>query len=249
MARQEIIYLSMKRCKKKEVLIIKTEYNSKTNEYEVKGNIAYVKLPKKKGGFVDTKIDAEDLDLVLSKGEWFAEWNKEFNSYIAQNLNYSSKDDRKLKEKQNLHSFILGTNTRTPIRHFNGDTLDNRKCNIEIYNQNAAVNDYEDVDSKTIAIILRDKYGRKKEKTLIDREDLDKVIDCGYSWVYYLSRGKHYAVTNTPNGRIFLHNFLMNPPKDMFTKHITHNTLDNRRANLENVLLIKETEELEHSEA
>ncbi|QGU94597.1 hypothetical protein GOM49_05325 [Clostridium bovifaecis] len=229
------------------MFIIRTEYKSKINEYEVKGDIAYIKLSKKKGGFVDTKIDAEDLNLVLNKGEWFAEWDKEFNSYLAQNLNYSFAGDKKLKEKQSLHSFILGTNTRTPIRHLNGDTLDNRKCNIKIYDQNAAVNDYENVDFKTIAIILRDKYGRKKEKTLIDREDLDKVINFGYSWVYYLSRGRHYAAANTPNGRIFLHNFLMNPPKDMFTKHITHNTLDNRKSNLENLLLVKETEEVEHS--
>jgi hypothetical protein len=40
----------------------------------------------------------------------------------------------------------------------------------------------------------------------------------------------------------------MNTPEDMITKHVTHNSLDNRKCNLNNVLLTKETEELEGNE-
>lgn len=229
------------------MLIINNKNELKTNEYEVKGTTVYIKLRKKDGTMIDTKIDADDLKMVLDKGVWFAEWNKDFNSYLVQNINYSSADGKKIKEKQTLHSFILGVHTKTPIRHINGDTLDNRRCNIEIYSQNAVINDYEDVDSETIAVILRDKYGRKKERTLIDKEDLDKVINSGYSWVYYVNHGDHYAVANSPEGRIFLESFLMNPPEDMVTKHISYNTLDNRKSNLNNLLIVEEPEELEDS--
>lgn len=229
------------------MLIIKSKHETKVNEYEIKGNVAYVKLIKKDGSTIDTKIDAEDLKMVLDKGTWFAEWNKDFNNYLVQTLSHSSVDGKNLKEKQTLHSFILNTHTKTPIRHLNGDTLDNRKCNIEIYDQNTAINDYEKIDSESIYIILRDKYGRRKERTLVDKEDLDRVVHGGYSWVYYISQGEHYAVANTPNGRIYLHNFIMNAPEGMVTKHISHNTLDNRKSNLKNVSITEESEEVEQN--
>ena len=225
------------------MLVIKSKYETKTNEYEINGKIAFVKLRKKDGTTIDTKIDSDDLDRVLEKGTWFAEWNKDFNSYLVKTLSSSSVNGKNTKEKQTLQSFILNTNTKTPIRHINGDTLDNRKSNIKIYDQNAVVNDYEVVDSESVYIILRDKYGRKCEKTLIDSDDLDRVINSLHSWVYYFHEGEHYAVANTKNGRIYLHNFIMNTPEDMVTKYVTHNTLDNRKSNLKNVPILKDVQE------
>jgi hypothetical protein len=225
------------------VLVIKNKYDTKANEYEVNGKIAYVKLRKKDGTIIDTKIDSDDLNRVLEKGTWFAEWSKDFNNYLVKTLSSSSENGTKTKEKQTLQSFILDTNTKTPIRHISGDTLDNRKCNIKIYDQNAVVNDYEVVDSESVYIILRDKYGRKSEKTLIDRDDLDRVINSLHSWVYYFHEGEHYAVANTKNGRIYLHNFIMNTPEDTVTKYVTHNTLDNRKSNLKNVPIVKDEQE------
>lgn len=210
----------------------------KKNEYEVNGNVAYVKLIKKDGSAIDTKIDADDLKTILDKGTWFAEWNKTFNSYLVQNINYPS------KEKQTLHSFILGAHAKAPIRHINGDTLDNRRCNLEIYNQNVGINDYEALDGETVAIILRDKYGREKTRTIIDKDDLDRVLNSGHTWVYYTSRGKNYAVSNSSTGRIYLHNFIMNTPENMITEHTNLNTLDNRKANLNNVELVEDDENL-----
>jgi len=225
------------------VLVIKIKYETKINESEVKGNVAFVKLRKKDGTTVDTKIDSEDLDRVLEKGTWFAEWSKDFNNYLVKTLSSSSADGKNAKEKQTLQSFILNTNTKTPIRHINGDTLDNRKSNIKIYDQNAVINDYEVVDADSVYIILRDKYGRKNGKTLIDSEDLDRVINSFHSWVYYLHEGEHYAVANTKNGRVFLHNFIMNAPEGMVTKYATHNTMDNRKSNLKNVPIEKDSQE------
>ena len=219
------------------MLVIKSKFEAKVNQYEIKGNIAYIKLSKKDGSTIDTKINAEDLTAVLEKGTWFAEWDKNFNNYLVKTLNKS------LKEKQTLHSFLLNTNTKTPIRHLNGDTLDNRRSNIKIYDQNAVVNDYEVVDADSVYIILRDKYGTKNGKVLIDSQDLDKVINSFHSWVYYVQGGEHYAVANTKNGRIYLHNFLMTAPEDMVTKFVTHNTLDCRKSNLKNEPIVKQEPE------
>jgi len=229
------------------VRVIKSKFRAIINDYEIKGNIAYIKLSKKDGSTIDTKIDAADLKTVLDKGTWFAEWHKDFNNYLVQTLSFITVNGKKLKEKQTLHSFILNTNTRTPIRHLNGDTLDNRRCNIKIYDQNAVVNDYEVIDSNGIYIILRDKYGRKNGKVLIDSADLDRVINSFHSWVYYMQSGEHYAVANTKSGRIYLHNFIMNAPENMVTKFITHNTLDCRKSNLKNEPIVKDSQEKEQN--
>nr|WP_027625978.1 hypothetical protein [Clostridium lundense] len=213
-----------------------SKLETKANEYEIKGNVAYLKLRKKNGSFIDTKIDAEDLTKVLEKGIWCAEWHKDFNNYLVQNIIYTSINGKKHIEKQTLHSFIMGTHPKVPIRHCNGDTLDNRKSNLEIYNQNDKINDYEELDKNTIAIILRDKYGIKKAKSLIDKKDLDRVINKGYTWVYYKSNGKPYAVANSPEGRIYLNRYIMDTPENAITHHINLNTLDNRKCNLENVV-------------
>ncbi|NMM64073.1 hypothetical protein HBE96_15630 [Clostridium sp. P21] len=197
---------------------------------------------KKDGSIIDTKIDAADLKAVLDKGTWFAEWNKEFNNYLVQTVFSSNTAGKKHIEKQTLPSFILGTHPKAPIRHVNGDTLDNRRCNISIYDQNNGVNDYESLDQETSAIILRDKYGIKKSKTIIDKEDLDKVINSGYTWVPFKSHSENYAVANTADGRIYLHDFIMNTTDGTITKHINLNTLDNRKANLKNSLLAEPSE-------
>lgn len=174
--------------------------------------------------------------MVLEKGTWFAQWHKDFNNYLVQNISYYNVDGKKHIEKQTLHSFIMNVSTKAPIKHCNGDTLDNRKCNLELYNKNM-INDYEELNSETIAIILRDKYGREITRTLIDKEDFDRVINTGYTWVYYKLKDQPYAVANSPEGRIYLNRFIMNTPENMVTHPINLNTLDNRKCNLNNVTL------------
>lgn len=139
-------------------------------------------------------------------------------------------------EKQTLQAFILGELSKAPIRHLNGNTLDNRKANIQVFDQNT-INDYKEVNSETISIILRDKYGRENGKTLVDKEDFDKIINSRYAWILYKLNSKPYAVANTPEGRIFLNKFIMDTPENSVTHPINLNTLDNRKCNLENVSL------------
>lgn len=217
------------------MLIIKANYETKmdkteTNAFEVNKSIAQIELKKKNGSTVTAKIDSEDLQRVLDGGLWFAEWHKDYNSYLAQH--YTKDSDHKGKES--LQAFILGVNPKTPIRHLNGDTLDNRKVNLELYNKNSH-NDYKELDSETVAIILRDSKGIESGKTIIDKSDLYRVMNNGYPWVYYKKDEKPYAVSNTPTGRLFLDRFIMSASEDSTVNHINLNTLDNRKSNLENV--------------
>ena len=140
---------------------------------------------------------------------------------------------KSIKVKQTIQSIILDVNPKAPIKHLNGDTLDNRKENLELYDRTLK-NDCKKIDHETMGIILRDKFGNPKETALISMEDVNKVIKDGYNWVYYKNGSNMMVVANTAEGRIHLDELIMNPDETMKVHHINLNPLDNRRKNLEN---------------
>ena len=139
---------------------------------------------------------------------------------------------KKIKVKQNIQSLILDVNPKAPIKHLNGNTLDNRKENLELYNRTLK-NDCEKIDYETMAIILRDKFGNPKHKALISMEDVNKVVKDGYNWVLYKKGNNLSVVANTPEGRINLAELIMDADETVTVHHINLNPLDNRRKNLE----------------
>lgn len=126
----------------------------------------------------------------------------------------------------------MDTTATTPVRHINGDYLDNRRCNLEVFRR-SDLNEIEEVDEDTIAIILRDKYGNVNSKALISIEDLNHVITNEYTWVNNKVNGEACVIANTPNGRVHLDRVLMTPDDNKTVHHINLNPLDNRRHNLE----------------
>ena len=212
----------------KEVFFINTNYKNLENEYEIQGNIALISILNKSGSKFTAKIDVDDMEKVKNMGTWFAEWHKDFNSYLVQNINSAKTNKNSKPLKQNLQSIILDTDPKVPIKHINGDTLDNRKSNLEIVKRNT-MNDYEVQDESTIAINLRDRNGKVFSKVLISKEDLNTVITEQFSWTEY----KNQVVTNTPGGRIYLDKLLMNPGDSETIHHINLNPLDCRRSNME----------------
>lgn len=191
-----------------------------------------IKVLKKNGSELTCKIDTSDLNKVKEFGPWFAEWHKDFNNYLVQTLVKTNVNGKVKYIKRSIQSVILDVNSKAPIKHLNGNTLDNRKCNLEIYNRTLK-NDCEKVDFDTMAIILRDKFGNPKHKALISMSDVDKVVRDGYNWVVYHKGNEMMVVANTKNGRIRLDEFLMKPEEGSKVHHINLNPLDNRRNNLE----------------
>lgn len=214
------------------MLFINTNYKNIENKYEIQGNVALISLLTKNGSELIAKIDVDDMEKVKNMGTWFAEWHKDFNSYLVQNINLTKANKKSNPLKQNLQSVILNTNPKAPIKHINGDTLDNRKCNIEIIERNTK-NDYEIIDESTIAIILRDRNGKAFSKALISKEDFNIVLADEFSWVEYKTHDNIHVVANTPNGRIYLDKMLMNPNDSEIVHHINLNPLDCKRNNME----------------
>lgn len=211
---------------------MKKNYETQENEFEFEDSIVLMKVFKKDGTELITKIDKNDLDTVKNAGTWFAEWHKDFNNYIVQNISKSSVNGKTKFVKRSLQSVIMDVNSKAPIRHINGDPLDNRKANLEIFDRNTR-NDYEIVDNDTIALILKDKYGKAEAKALISKEDLSTVVNDTYGWVCSRIYGKLNVVTNTPGGRVYLDKLIMKPEENVTVHHINLDPLDNRRSNLE----------------
>ncbi|MBK1809932.1 hypothetical protein JHL18_04660 [Clostridium sp. YIM B02505] len=217
----------------KEVFLINTNYKTFNNEYEINGEVAIISILKKNGEKLSAKIDASDVDKVKECGVWFAEWNKEFNDYIVENISSTKKNKQGKPLKQSLQSVVLDVNPKAPIKHKNGDTLDNTKANLEIVERNTK-NEFEIVDEDTAAILLTDKYGKVISKALISRDDIGTVVTDAYSWVLYKVANDISVIANTPEGRVHLDKLIMNPAEGEKVHHINLNPLDNRRKNLEN---------------
>lgn len=187
---------------------------------------------KKNGTPLIAKINTVDLEKVKNAGTWFAEWHKDFNSYLVQNISLTKVNKKSKPLKQSLQTLIMDTVATTPVQHINGDTLDNRRCNLELFKRND-LNEVETIYKDTVAIILKDKYGNVNSKALISIEDLNTVINDEYTWVNYKVNGENCVIANTTKGRIHLDRILMNPDENQTVHHINLNPLDNRRQNLE----------------
>ena len=110
-------------------------------------------------------------------------------------------------------------------------------------------NEYR-IEGNSAFVILKNRWKQPIDETIIDKEDLQKLIDLNYSWhIRGSKKGKNseelnYAVNTyyykDDNGNqkcktIYLHNIILGVNTDLLNhiNHINHNTLDNRKINLE----------------
>ncbi|MGL4338572.1 MAG: hypothetical protein ACRCST_16925 [Turicibacter sp.] len=211
---------------------INQEHKNTQNEYRIEDQLVYMTILNKKGKELIAKFDLEDLETVKECGNWFAEWHKDFNSYLAQCSTKTENNGKVKFIKRSLQSVVLGTSPNAPIKHINGDLLDNQKSNLEIFNRKQQ-NDYEMLENNVVAVHLKNRYGKIDAKALISAEDLNTVITEKLAWVCQKrSNGQPYAVAHTEEGRLLLDRYLANPGENQEVQHINKNPLDNRRANL-----------------
>lgn len=93
---------------------------------------------------------------------------------------------------------------------------------ITMVNHRSSSSDFI-INNDCCEIILRNKNGDEIARTKIDTEDLDMVKD--NRWCLNCNNYVH-------NGKIFLHNIILNKKNGYIIDHINHDILDNRKINL-----------------
>ena len=105
---------------------IKISCNSFTNNSrdtrDTKRAKNYVELPVT-GGY-KTKVDPETPEKLEGKRLHLRDKKNKYISFY----------DRKIKKNISLHRFIMNPECNLIVDHINGDTLDNRKCNLRCCN-------------------------------------------------------------------------------------------------------------------
>lgn len=148
------------------------------NRYDIRGDITIIFIDRPDGKIIEAIIDSEDLENVMSFNNSWGATKVRDNSWIIR----GTYRENKIKKSITLSRFIMNANDSSPVRFVNNNPLDHRKINLTIgYHEVQKIkgNEYINVDSNTVALILRDKQGNEKVRTLIDKEDLEAVLGKG----------------------------------------------------------------------
>jgi len=109
------------------------------NNYVIEGDVVRIFLRNRKSEVFETLISLCDLELIKSFNlSWHPKYIKSSDSYYARATQYLGMIEGKPKYKTlTMQSVILRIdyyNNQRPD-HVNGDTLDNRRCNLRITTQ------------------------------------------------------------------------------------------------------------------
>ena len=215
------------------------------NMYRIEEEISFIQLNRRGKDPIFAEIDTEDLERVLEKGTWFSETSRDSESPIVSCVDYILDDGKKKRIKKSLHSFILNLTPKDIINHKDKNRLNNKKENLRPYGS-CMINEYEIMGDGTTRIKLSQEDGKEDSYTLIDTEDLPKVMALGYTWFRFQASEQSYpyAMNNglSKKETRYLHRIIMNCPPGHEVDHINHNTLDNRKSNL-NIATISQNQQ------
>ena len=165
-----------------------------------------------------------DLPKLKKHQAWRAVFSTEFNCAIIESKSYQN--GRAIRTP--VASAILNCSPNAPIRHLNGDVLDNRRKNLEIFDRTAKLNDYE-IQGDSAKIQLLSRYGQLEGFAIIDAEDLSSVIMDKRTWMKKRRPcGQPFVIDQS--GRLLAHQVLN--ITDGFMLYKNKNPLDNRKSNL-----------------
>ena len=218
---------------------LENEKLKQTNKYEINDEIATLYLNRRGKESLKALIDKDDLEKVLSYGTWFSEYHQDLKGETVQNVSYTYEEGKKKRRKVSIQNVILDNYDGHIIKHKNGNRLDNRKENLIRY-KDEITNTYK-IENEITKISLN--YKNELYETIIDTEDLERVKKLGYTLSINVE-GLPYCFSRK-NGKImYLHRFIMNLSEgdNRVVDHINHNTLDNRKSNL-NVVTINENQQ------
>ena len=100
---------------------------SKIREIRIEGNVAYVPLTK---GY-EAVIDAEDVPLV-DRGPWCVAQSGRKPGQKPKAYAQRQEGGRVNRQRILMHRLILNAPDDMQVDHINGNTMDNRRCNLRL---------------------------------------------------------------------------------------------------------------------
>ena len=105
------------------------------NKFEVRKDCVAIFLYKRNGDMLETIVDLEDLDRLISLNlSWHPFYKKSINNYYAKATEYVDNDRAKCKTHY-LHRVILNYSGDKIVDHEDHNTLNNRKNNLKLVTQ------------------------------------------------------------------------------------------------------------------
>lgn len=99
------------------------------NDYRIENDVAYLALTDKHGQQVaETLVDAADLPRLIEFGMRWCVMRWDYPYAELRSLKFAGKGIR-------LHRFLLDAPEGQVVDHLNGNTLDNRRCNLRVTSQ------------------------------------------------------------------------------------------------------------------
>ena len=193
------------------------------HKIELDGEVGKLIAYTKKGKAVEALFDTADLEKIEAFDNWRAVWDTYFDCAVIESKVF--KEGHAIRRP--VASAILQCSPNAPIRHLNGDVLDNRRLNLEIYDVKAQPNDYE-LDG-CVRVFLKDRYGRQVGVFYVDHDDFDLVINGPHVWLKKKrANGQPYVVNQ--DGLLLAH--LLLGIDAGYVVYIDKNPFNNRRKNI-----------------
>ncbi|MDQ1146060.1 hypothetical protein QE429_002887 [Bacillus sp. SORGH_AS 510] len=205
----------------------------KGNEIITNEGLSYIVISRRNEEDIKVTIDSDKIELISSY-TWVCDKKSDINDYVIYTKIYEGGTSRKIS----LRKMILGYDKDKTAYFVNGNRLDFRLENIKLYSDKMT-NDYY-IEEQVAHIFIKISNEETYTVTMIDEEDLEKVMQLGYTWHYYQGNGEPYIVNTIveedgKRKRVYLHRIVNDCPEDKVVDHINHDTLDNRKSNLRNV--------------
>ena len=210
----------------------------KAAAYDIENDTVQMKIYSKKGKEIQACIDPQELGRVKDAGGWYAQWDTDHYNVLTR----TEENGRPIK--LSLEAFILQTGKNAPITHLNGNVLDFRKCNLEIFERKNR-NLYFLEEGDTAKLQLLDRTGRLDAEVLLGNAEALKLREAGHIWTFKRkNNGQPLISACIGDGQVSLQRFLTGCPAEKYVHFINLNPLDCRPQNLE----IKDTQSIDSRE-
>lgn len=173
----------------------------KSNDIIICNNYAIIKIKNNSLGIVECLVDVEEVEKLKNYY-----WNVRTDKRHPNLLPYV--ESRIKKKRVHLHRYITNCPENMVVDHINGNTLDNRKCNLRICNQSInCINRTKSIGKYKIGVSFDPRRKLKKFNAYFRGKYLGSFLTESEAHCAYLVAKEKYITTYKIKSEIKQQNF------------------------------------------